>query len=54
MIKSRRLKLAGHAARIWKKRKAYRLLVEKPGRKRPLRRTRRRWVHNIKKDLGEI
>jgi hypothetical protein len=37
-----------------KKRNAYRLLEEIPGRKRPLRRPRRRWVNNIKIDLGEI
>jgi hypothetical protein len=32
----------------------YRILVGKPEGKRPLRRTRRRWVDNIKMDLGEI
>jgi hypothetical protein len=32
---------------------AYRVLVEKPERKRPLGRSRRRWVDNIKMDLGE-
>jgi hypothetical protein len=31
----------------------YRLLVGKPERKRPLGRPRRRWVYNIKMDLGE-
>jgi hypothetical protein len=36
------------------KRNAYRLLVGKPGGKRPLRRPRRRWVDNIKIDLLEI
>jgi hypothetical protein len=36
------------------KRNAYRLLVGKPEGKRPLRRPRRRWVGNIKMDLGEI
>jgi hypothetical protein len=35
-------------------RNAYRLLVGKPEGKRPLRRTRRRWVDDIKMDLGEI
>jgi hypothetical protein len=29
----------------------YRLLVRKPKVKRPLRRPRRRWIHNIKMDL---
>jgi hypothetical protein len=35
-------------------RNAYRILVGKPERKRPLRRPRRRWVGNIKIDLREI
>jgi hypothetical protein len=35
-------------------RNAYRILVGKPDRKRPLGRPRRRWVHNIKMDLREI
>jgi hypothetical protein len=36
------------------KRNAYRLLVGKPDRKRPLGRSRRRWVDNIRMDLGEV
>jgi hypothetical protein len=36
------------------KRNAYRILVGKPERKRPLGRQRRRWVDNIKIDLKEI
>jgi hypothetical protein len=36
------------------KRNAYRLLVEKSQGKRPLGRPRRRWVDNIKRDLGEV
>jgi hypothetical protein len=36
------------------KRNAYRLLVGKPDGKRPLGRPRRRWVDNIKRDLGEV
>jgi hypothetical protein len=36
------------------KRNAYRLLVAKPGGKRPLGRPRRRWVDNIRMDLGEV
>jgi hypothetical protein len=35
------------------KRNVYRILVEKPERKRPLGRRRRRWVDNIRMDLGE-
>jgi hypothetical protein len=36
------------------KRNAYRLLVEKPGGKSTLERPRRRWVDNIRMDLGEV
>jgi hypothetical protein len=54
MIKSRRMRRAGHVARIRKKRNAYRILVGKPEVKRPLGRPRRRWVENIKIDLREI
>jgi hypothetical protein len=36
------------------KRNVYRLLVGKPEGKRPLGRPRRRWIDNIKMDLGEI
>jgi hypothetical protein len=36
------------------KRNAYRLLVEKPEGKRPLGRPRRKWVDNIRMDLGEV
>jgi hypothetical protein len=36
------------------KRNAYRLLVRKPEGKRPLGRPRRRWVDNIRMDLGEV
>jgi hypothetical protein len=54
IIKSRRMRWAGHVARIGEKRNAYRLLVENPDGKRPLRRPRRRWVDNIRMDLGEV
>jgi hypothetical protein len=47
IIKSRRMKLAGHVARMGEKRNAYRLLVGKPEGKRPLRRQRRRWLDNL-------
>jgi hypothetical protein len=36
------------------KRNAYRLLVGKPKGKRPLGRPRRRWVDNLRMDLGEV
>jgi hypothetical protein len=54
IIKSRRMRWAGHAARMGEKRNTYRLLVRKPERKRPLGRPRRRWVDNIRMDLGEV
>jgi hypothetical protein len=54
IIKSRRMRWAGHVARIVEKRNAYRLLVGKPEGKRPLGRPRRRWVDNVMMDLGEV
>jgi hypothetical protein len=36
------------------KRNAYRLLVGKPGGNKPVGRPRRRWVNNIRMDLGEV
>jgi hypothetical protein len=54
LIKPRRMWWAGHVARIWGNRNAYRLLVGKPERKRPLRRPRRRWVDNIRMDIRDV
>jgi hypothetical protein len=51
MIKSRRMRWAGHAARMGETRNPYRILVGKPEGKRPLGRPRCRWVDNIKIDL---
>jgi hypothetical protein len=48
------MRWAEHIARIGEKRNAYRLLVGKPERKRPLGRPRHRWVDNIRKDLVEV
>jgi hypothetical protein len=42
-IKSRRIKWAGHVARIGEGRNVYRVLVGKPKGKRPLRKPRHRW-----------
>jgi hypothetical protein len=53
-IKSRRIRWAGHVARKGEKRNAYRLLVGKSVGKRPLGRPRRKWVDNIRMDLGEV
>jgi hypothetical protein len=54
MIKSRRMRWAGHVARMRAKRNAYMVLVGNPEGKRPLGRPRRRWVDNIKMDLRQI
>ena len=54
VIKSRRMRWAGHVARMSKERGVYRFLVGKPEGKRPLGRPRRRWVDNIRMDLQEI
>jgi hypothetical protein len=54
IMKSRRMRCAGHLARMGEKRNAYRLLVGKPEGKRPLGRPRRRWVYNIRMDLREV
>jgi hypothetical protein len=54
MIKSRRMRWEGHVAEEGEKRNTFRLLVGKPEGKRPLRRSIRRWVDNIRMDLGEV
>jgi hypothetical protein len=55
IIKSRKMRWAGHIARKGKKKKnEYRLLVGNLEGKRPLGRSRRRWVYNTRMDLGEM
>ena len=54
VIKSRRMRWAGHVARMGEERAVYRVLVVKPEGKRPLVRPRRRWVDNIRMDLHEV
>jgi hypothetical protein len=54
MIKSRRMRLAGHVACMGEGRGVYRVLVGKPEGKRPLRRPRRRWEENIRLDHLEV
>jgi hypothetical protein len=54
MIKSSRMRWEGHVARMGEKSSLYRILVGKPEGKRPLGRTRRRWVDSIKMDFKEI
>jgi len=54
VIKSRRIRWAGHVARIGEDRGVYRVLVGKPEGKRPQGKPRRRWVGNIMMDLQEV
>ena len=54
VIKSRRMRWAGHMARMGEERGVYRVLVGKPEGRRPLGRPRRRWVYNIRMDLQEV
>jgi hypothetical protein len=53
-IKSRRMRWAGHVARMGEGRNVYRVLVGKPEGKRPLERPRYRWEDGIKTDVREI
>jgi hypothetical protein len=54
MIKSRRMRWAGHVARMGDTRNAYMILLGKPEEKRLLEGPRRRWVDNITVDLREM
>jgi len=54
VIKSRRMRWAGHVARMGESRGLYRVLVGKPEGKRSLGRPRLRWEDNIKMDLQEV
>jgi len=54
VITSRRMRLAGHVARMGDERGVYRVLVGKPEGKRPLGRSRNRWVDNIRMGLQEV
>jgi len=54
VIKSRRMRWAGHVASMGEEREVYRVLVGKPEGKRPLGRPRRRWVDNIRIGLKEV
>jgi hypothetical protein len=53
-VKSRRMRWAGHVARMGEERKLYKVLVGKPEGKRLLGRPRRRWEDGIRMDLREI
>ena len=54
VIKSRRMRWAGHVARMGEEKGAYRVLVGKSEGKIPLWRPRRRWVDNIRMDLQKV
>ena len=54
MIKSIRLRWAGHVARMEEGRSSLKIVTGKPTGKRPLERLRRRWEDNIRMDLQEI
>jgi hypothetical protein len=53
-IKSRRMRWAGHVARMGEEGNVHRVLMGKPEGKRPLERPRHRWEHGIRMDLREI
>jgi len=48
------MRWAGHVARVGEGKDVYRVSVGKPEGKRPLGRSRRRWVYNIKIDLRDV
>jgi len=54
VIKSRRMRWAGHVAHMGEERGVYRVLMGKPEGRKPLGRRRRRWVDNIRMDLQEV
>ena len=54
VIKSRKMRWAGHGARMEEGRGVHKVLVGKPEGQRPLGRPRRRWEDNIKMDLREV
>ena len=54
MIKSRRMRWAGHVTRMGEEKGVYRILVGKPEGKKPLGRPRCRWVDNIRMDFHEV
>jgi hypothetical protein len=53
-LKSRRMILAGHGARLGGEERLYRILMGKPGGKRQLGIPRSRWEYNIKMDIQEV
>jgi hypothetical protein len=53
LVKSRRMRWAGHVAHMGEERVVHRVLVGKPEGKRPMGRPRRRWENNIKMEVGD-
>ena len=54
VIKSRRMRWAGHVARLCEEKGVYRVLMGEPEGRRPLGRPRRRWVDNIRMDFQDV
>ena len=54
LIKSRKMRWAGHVARVGERRGVYRVSVGEPQGKRPFGRPRRRWEDSIKMGLQEV
>ena len=54
VIKSRRMRWAGHVAHMSEERGVYRVLLGNPEGRRTLGRPRRRWVDNNRMDLQEV
>jgi hypothetical protein len=54
VVKSRRMRWAGHVVRMGEERGVHRVLKWKPEGKRPLGRPRHRWEDNIKRDIQEV
>jgi hypothetical protein len=54
VVKSRRMRWAGHVTRMGEERGVHRILVGKPEEKRPLGRPRRGWEDNIRMDHQEV
>ena len=53
MIRSRRLRWAGHVSRVQEGRSAFKILAGTPAGNRPSGRPRHKWEDNIRKDLKE-
>jgi hypothetical protein len=54
VVKSRKMRCAGHVVHMGEGRVVHRVMVRKPEGKRPLGRPRRRWEDNIKRYLQEV